>query len=168
MAILVKVQATALNPVDAKMVDLHGPSLDGCVGGYDFAGYIVAIGSKAQTQEPPHDTPLQVGSRVAGIVLGGNPLRPRVGAFCEYVLADPKFVLIIPDVISFEEGASLGLPVATAGMALYQSLGLKLPAENGSPPDTRAETEEQINDEWALVLGGSSATGTMAIQMLKL
>lgn len=162
-SILVKVMAVAINPVDAKLVDIHGPSLNDCVGGYDFSGYIIAIGSEVVQQH------FRIRDRVAGIVLGNNPLRPDVGAFCEYVLADPRFLLKQRDTMSFEEGATLGVAVATAGIALYQSLELKISLDRRFL--TSKESSEEFHptqQEWVLVIGGSTASGTMAIQMLKL
>jgi NADPH:quinone reductase-like Zn-dependent oxidoreductase len=166
--ILVQVRAVALQPVDAKMPELHGSSLDGCVGGYDFAGVVIAIGAEVQRQQEQSGRStsalLRLQDRVAGMVFGGNPQQPEVGAFCEIVLADPRFVLRIPDNMSFEQGASLGTAVATTGMALYQSLGLQMPPL----PGAGAARADRSSDEWVLVLGGSSSCGTMAIQMLKL
>lgn len=158
--ILIEVRAVAVNPVDAKMVDLHGSSLNDCVGGYDLAGYVFEIGSEVDTAR----NGLINRCRVAGLVFGGNPLQPSVGAYCQYVLADPRFVLRIPDKMSFEQVASLGIAVATTGMALYQSLGLRMPSETPREKTTTSLSK----DEWVLVLGGSSAVGTMAIRMLKL
>ncbi|KAF7958699.1 hypothetical protein EAE96_002233 [Botrytis aclada] len=157
--VLIKVYAVAINPVDTKMIDLHGPSLYNCIKDYDFARSVFSIGSEVDTQK--HG--LKLGCRVAGVVLGGNPLRPDVGAFCQYVLADPRFLLRIPDVMSFEKAASLGVAVATVGMALYQSLGIEMPSVPVN--ETAMKT---LPKEWALVLGGSTAYGIMAIQMLKL
>lgn len=63
---------------------------------------------------------------------------------------------MIPAQISFEEAATLGIGITTVGQALYQGLGFPLPTEPATdhPP--------------VLIYGGSTATGTLAIQYAKL
>jgi NADPH:quinone reductase-like Zn-dependent oxidoreductase len=63
----------------------------------------------------------------------------------------------LPDGMSFEEGASIGSGIGTIGLALFRSLEVP-----GYPE------EPAITPKYVLVYGGSSATGTMAIQLLKL
>ena len=148
--VLVKSAAVAINPADAKMLDYS--AAPGAVLGYDFAGTIVALGTDA----PAH---LAVGDRVAGLVHGMDALRPDVGAFAEYVGATGHFLLKIPKVMSFEDAATLSTGLATAGMALFREfklLGtLEQPTQKARPP-------------FVLVCGGSTATRTRALQMLKL
>lgn len=62
----------------------------------------------------------------------------------------------IPESMTAEEAATLGVGVSTVGQGLYQSLGLPLPT---SP------SKKQIP---LLIYGGSTATGTLAIQYAKL
>lgn len=62
----------------------------------------------------------------------------------------------IPDRLSFEEAATLGVGITTVGQGLYQSLGLPLPSK---------PAEEKF---LILIYGGSTATGTLAIQFAKL
>ncbi len=164
-SILIKVQAIAINPSDAKMVDIHGSLMSSCFTGYDLSGCIIAVGAEANSTKK-QALSLRVGDRVAGLVFGYNSPHPNVGAFCEYVIADPRFVVKLPNSMSFEEGASLGVATATAGMALYQSLGLEMPTE--TVQQSRASESQDTRKEWVLVLGGSTACGTMAIQLLKL
>ncbi|OJJ70826.1 hypothetical protein ASPBRDRAFT_178553 [Aspergillus brasiliensis CBS 101740] len=153
---LVKTAAVAINPVDAKMLD-YSP-VPGATHGYDFAGTIVALGSNT----PSH---LKIGDRVAGFVHGMNPVLPDVGAFSEYVAASADLILKLPDTMSFEEGASLGLGLFTAGLGLFQHLQIPLsfprePNPEGNTPSSKAD--------FVLVAGGSTATGTRALQLLKL
>jgi len=84
-------------------------------------------------------------------------LTPRVGAFAEYVGASALVTMKIPDDISFEGAASLGSGIGTIGLALFHSLQLP-----GYP------TEPASSPKDVLVYGGSSATGTLAIQLIKL
>jgi NADPH:quinone reductase-like Zn-dependent oxidoreductase len=165
--ILVKCVCVGLNPVDTKMVGRL--VVPGAVVGTDFAGHVVAIGNNAQYPG------IKIGDRVAGVVQTSNPLQPDIGAFTEYVgatgyessprtssfdkgLKSRRFVTMkLPDGMSFEEGASIGSGIGTIGLALFRSLEVP-----GYPE------EPAITPKYVLVYGGSSATGTMAIQLLKL
>lgn len=159
---IVKTAAVAINPADAKMLD-YSPS-PGAIHGYDFAGVVVAIGEDALASGK-----LSVGDRVAGLVHGMNKLRPDVGAFAEYVGAYADLLLKIPGKMSFEEAASLGTGIATASLSLFSEM--RVPASLGqlrgdkSNDQTEAQRKER---ELVLVAGGSTATGTRALQLLKL
>ncbi|PSR83726.1 hypothetical protein BD289DRAFT_435485 [Coniella lustricola] len=111
------------------------------------------------------DTPrhIKVGDRVAGFVHGMNKSHPDIGAFAEYVVAPADLLLRIPPAMRFEDAASIGLGLYTAGLGLYQELGLAFPE-----PDPRCPSASS-NDEapFVLVAGGSTATGTRALQLLK-
>jgi NADPH:quinone reductase-like Zn-dependent oxidoreductase len=146
--LLVKTVAVALNPVDVK---LTGPmATEGAVAGGDCAGIIVAIGSGVQTGR------FKIGDRVCAPIASLNPSSPRVGAFAEYTTTIADCTLKIPDDITFEAAASLGISIATVGYALFRSLNVP-----GHPDQPAAEAT------YVLVCGGSTATGTMAIQMIR-
>lgn len=148
--ILVRNIAVALNPIDAKFVGkLATP---GAIAGMDFAGEVVAIGPKVSTAAP-----IQVGDRVCGAVPGMHALSPNVGAFAEFVGAVDITTMKIPSYMSFEAAASLGSGIGTIGMALFQSLNV--------PGTPKRPAEKSVH---VLVYGGSTATGTLAIQLLKL
>ncbi|OKL59563.1 hypothetical protein UA08_05016 [Talaromyces atroroseus] len=154
---MVKTAAVAINPVDAKMLD-YSP-VPGAIHGYDFAGTIVALGDGTPAY-------LKVGDRVAGTVHGMNPSLPDVGAFAEYVAAPGDLLLQIPDWMSFEEASSIGLSLFTAGLGLFQEL--KVPSSTTEPYAPRPDDEYDFGPEFVLVAGGATATGTRAIQLLKL
>ncbi|RFU78913.1 fad binding domain [Trichoderma arundinaceum] len=145
--VLVKVACVAVNPIDGKSAELS-PTL-GATAGCDFAGEVIKIGSRTTKS-------FEIGDRVCGCVFGNNPERHDNGAFAEFVAVPADLVLKIPDEMSFQIAATFGVGVATVGMALYHSL--KLP----SPPSGGDELR------YLLVYGGSTATGTIAIQMAKL
>lgn len=63
----------------------------------------------------------------------------------------------IPDHLSFEAASTFGMGISTSAQALYQSLKLPLPTID--PIST---------NHTVLVYGGSSATGSIAIQLAKL
>ncbi|KAK3373154.1 chaperonin 10-like protein [Lasiosphaeria ovina] len=166
---IVRTAAVAINPADAKMLDYS--ATPGAIHGDDFAGTVVALGVDVLKSGR-----LQVGDRVAGMVHGMNKLRPDVGAFAQYVGATADLLLKIPDNMSFEDAATLGLGVTTATMALW--LELRVPATLEQLAEARGLAEEgqgtglpalsQRSGCFVLVAGGSTATGTRAIQLLKL
>ena len=149
--LLIKTVAVALNPTDYKSVD--GRTVEGALVGCDYSGTVEKLG-------PGITKDWKVGDRIAGFAHTVNALDPRDGAFAEYVLAKADIQIRIPDSLSFEEAATLGAGIVTVGQALYQALKLPLPpyrnpAAQGNPP--------QI-----LIYGGSTATGSLAIQFAKL
>ncbi|KAI3054057.1 hypothetical protein CBS147352_4005 [Aspergillus niger] len=148
--ILVKNAFVALNPIDTKMVDKLASA--GAIAGMDFAGEVIRIGSNVQTAAP-----INPGDRICGAVPGMHSLTPAVGAFAQYVGATDLTVLKVPDHMSLEEAATLGSGVGTIGLALFKSLNV--PGWPGLPADKPVDV---------LVYGGSTATGTLAIQFLKL
>ena len=159
--ILVKVAAVAINPTD--WTTLEAPGANGTLAGCDWAGTILAVGSHVTKD-------LRVGERVCGVAHGGTPFlyipcasaytpaandaRPETGAFAEIIISKGDLAMRIPAHVSFEEAATAGVAVATVGLGLYKHLGLPLP---GSGPGFDV-----------LVYGGSTATGTIAIQFAKL
>ena len=150
--VLVKVKAVAVNPVDSKMVGSYVAA--GAVLGCDFAG-VVESGAETKGGDA---VDVHVGNRVCSFVMGMNPRKPSIGAFAEYTSARQDFLIKLPPGMSYEEGACLGTSFMTAGMALFHSLGL-----DGRPLEPRSGQNCPV-----LVYGGSSATGTAAIQLLKL
>ncbi|KAK4500049.1 hypothetical protein PRZ48_008235 [Zasmidium cellare] len=155
--VIVKTAALAINPADAKMLDYS--AVPGAIHGYDYAGTIVALGSEVAAEGR-----LSVGDRVAGLVHGMNKLKPEIGAFAEYVSGCADLMLKLPDGMSFEEGASLGTGVATAALGLFKELKVTPSLE----PLADGKVSAQEESEFVLVSGGSTATGTRAIQLLKL
>ncbi|KAF7719429.1 Zinc-type alcohol dehydrogenase [Penicillium ucsense] len=148
--IIVKNHVVALNPIDTKMVGkLATP---GAIAGMDFAGEVISIGSNVQTA-----TPIKPGGRVCGAVPGMHALTPAVGGFAQYVGAADLTTLKIPEHMSLEEAVTLGSGIGTIGLALFKSLDVP-----GSPKSPAATPMD------VLVYGGSTATGTLAIQLLKL
>ncbi|KAL2833069.1 hypothetical protein BJY01DRAFT_239629 [Aspergillus pseudoustus] len=150
--ILVKNEAVALNPIDTKLVGKL--CTEGAVAGMDFAGTVIALGNKVRSAAQ-----IRLGDRVCGAVQGMHSLTPDVGAFAQYVGASDVVTLKLPDYLSMEQGASLGTGIGTVGLALFRSL--KVP---GTPIAPVPSASAKI----VLVYGGSTATGTLAIQILKL
>ncbi|KAH9909067.1 GroES-like protein [Xylariomycetidae sp. FL2044] len=148
-SVLIRTKAVSVNPVDTKMV---GPYVTvGAVAGFDFSGVVEQLGPTASK------TNIDVGDRVCTVTMGMNPLDPTVGAFAQYTAAVEWSLMKIPPTLSFEEGASLGISFMTTGQALFRSLALP-----GHPLEPSAQPIP------VFVFGGSSATGTAAIQLIRL
>ncbi|KAF7908363.1 uncharacterized protein EAF01_004118 [Botrytis porri] len=143
----VKVAAVALNPTDWKTLDEIGRA--GSRVGCDFSGTVVKIGSEVKSD-------VKEGDRIWGFVHGCNHLNPEDGAFAEYIVAKDGIFGKVPDFMSMEDAATLGVAVGTNGQAIYQTLKLPLPTQP-------AETPLPL-----LIYGGSTATGTIGIQLAKL
>jgi NADPH:quinone reductase-like Zn-dependent oxidoreductase len=144
--LLIKTVAVALNPTDWKHIaNEPGPVIVGC----DFSGIVSEVGSDLTST-------FKKGDKVWGAVHGSNPLVPESGAFGEYLFAKGTFVNLVPEGMSFEETATLGVGVVTVGQGLYQAMGLPF-------PDAPLEKKKPI-----LIYGGSSATGALGIQFAKL
>jgi NADPH:quinone reductase-like Zn-dependent oxidoreductase len=147
--LLVKTVAVALNPTDWKHA-AFGLTSEGGLLGCDFAGIVEEVGS-AVTKA------WKKGDRIAGVAHGGNYVQPEDGAFAEYVVAKGDLQLKINGGVSFEAAATVPLGATTVGQGLYQK-GLKL----------NLPTDPITDKEYVLVYGGSTATGTLAIQYAKL
>ncbi|KAF5867476.1 putative zinc-binding oxidoreductase protein [Botrytis fragariae] len=154
--IFVKTIAVAINPTDWQTVDekssprTKGPTLLGC----DFAGIVVEVGKGVEKE-------WKKGDRIAGMAHGGNDLEPEDGTFATYIVVKGDVAFHIPDNVSFEEAASLGVGVTTVALGFYKYLSLTLLKFPLSMPNRQRELP-------ILIYGGSSATGTLAIQFAKL
>jgi NADPH:quinone reductase-like Zn-dependent oxidoreductase len=79
------------------------------------------------------------------------------GAFAEYAMIRDGHVAKIPKDMTFEETSTLGVGLSTVGQTLYMTLKLPLPGQKPLEKET-----------FILIYGGSSATGTLAIQCANL
>ncbi|KAJ7628925.1 chaperonin 10-like protein [Roridomyces roridus] len=145
--VLVKVVSVAQNPTDWKTLLLH--TRPGNILGCDFAGTVVALGPEVPSGLRKLD------EMVAGCVHGG--ISPN-GAFAEYVAVDAALLIPIPNTMSFEHAAQLGVACFTTCQALYQTLHLPAPL---------APSSEQPGEP-ILIWSGTSATGQYAVQFAKL
>ncbi|KAH8669586.1 chaperonin 10-like protein [Tricladium varicosporioides] len=148
--ILVRIVAVALNPSDWKLLDMS--FTPGAIAGGDFSGIVVKVGQAIRKQ-------ICVGDRVCGNVFGSNPSCPGNGAFSQYISVPGDLCMKIPESMSFQDAASLGMGVITVGLSLKslgacQSLDGELPSTSKTKP-------------YALVYGASTATGTLAIQLFR-
>ncbi|KAL6702426.1 hypothetical protein ACN47E_001867 [Coniothyrium glycines] len=154
--VLVKVAAVALNPYDYKL-PLYFPS-PGTTGGSDFVGTIVGFGAHAASDRPD----LSLGDVISGCVYGWHPDTPENGSFAQYVRADARLVFRVGS-YTLEDAATFNAAFATLCLALWHPDFLDLAL---SPTEPRREASSQPS--YVFVYGGSTATGTMALQLLKL
>jgi NADPH:quinone reductase len=134
--VLVRVKAAGVNPVDTYIrsgVYAAKPKLP-YIPGFDGAGVVEAVGDGVMHLRP--------GQRVytAGVLPGFN------GTYSELVISDAARTYALPDRVSFEQGAGINTPYATAARALLQR-GQAKPGE------------------WLFVHGASGGVGTAAIQL---
>jgi NADPH:quinone reductase len=133
--IVVSVHAAGVNPVEAYIRSgTHAikPALP-YTPGFDGAGVVARVGSQVTTPS--------AGDRV---YISG----PRTGTYAEECLCGPGSVHPLPDRISFEEGAALGIPYLTAYRALFQ-------LARGRPGES------------VLIHGASGGTGNAAVQLAR-
>jgi NADPH2:quinone reductase len=132
--VLVRVKAIGINPVETYIrAGRYGPKEFPYTPGNDGAGVIEQVGAD-----------LRQWSRGDRVYIAGS----LTGSYAELALCDAKKVHRLPETVSFEEGAALGVPAATAWRALFQRGGAQ-----------RGET--------LLVHGASGGVGTMAVQMAR-
>ncbi|KAF2761847.1 alcohol dehydrogenase GroES-like domain-containing protein [Pseudovirgaria hyperparasitica] len=150
--VLVRVAAVALNPTDFKSPESNPKP--GAIIGCDFTGTVVSTGSSTEG--------LQVGQRVCGFVHGSNPGNPDIGSFAEFLVADSRLLIKVPDTWSDKEAAALGgVGWGTVALAIEKSLQLA-----GRPSNAEMNLRADGKRPVVLVSGGATATGTMACQLL--
>jgi NADPH:quinone reductase len=137
--VLVRVKAAGVNPVDTYMRSgsyARKPALP-YVPGVDGAGVVEAVG--------PEVGGIRAGQRVyvSGPVSGGLN-----GTYAELVVCAEASVHPLPERITFQQGAGVNTPYATALRALMQR-GQARPGE------------------WVLVHGASGGVGTAAVQIAR-
>jgi NADPH:quinone reductase len=132
--VLIRVRAAGVNPVDTYIrsgMYARKPSLP-YIPGADVAGVVDAVGEGV--------TRFAAGARVYAHAVPGTYAELAV---CDEWQANP-----LPDRISFQQGAALGVPYATAWRALFLRAGARA-------------------GETVLVHGGSGGVGTGAIQIAR-
>ncbi|MBI1872705.1 MAG: NADPH:quinone reductase [Acidobacteria bacterium] len=133
--VLVRVHAAGVNPVDTYIragTYARKPQLP-YTPGSDGAGVVSAVGAAA--------TSVRRGDRVYLTGTSGG-----TGTYAELAIADARQVHLLPDHLSFGQGAAVGVPYGTAYRALFQ----------------RAHA---VPGETVLVHGASGGVGTAAIQI---
>ncbi|KDE58296.1 zinc-binding dehydrogenase [Halostagnicola sp. A56] len=133
--VLVEIGAAGINPVDTYFREgSYAPAELPWIPGSDFAGTVEAVGDEVTAFEP--------GDRVFGTGLG----KDIPGTCAEYVASPTDRIATLPDGVSIETGAALGVPAVTAWRSLIDHAELE-PAER------------------CLVHGGSGGVGHAAVQI---
>lgn len=124
--ILIRIEAIGVNPVDTYIRSGAYPRLPSLpyTPGSDAAGTIVATGERVYIS------------------------RSLTGSYAEFCLAEPSHVHSLPLNVSFQQGAALGVPYATAYHALFHK-GL-------------VQSGQRV-----LVRGASGSVGIAAVQLAK-
>ena len=133
--VLMQVRAAGVNPVDAYIrtgTYASKPNLP-YTPGSDAAGVIIAVGSDVKG--------FHTGDRVYGV-------GAKTGSYAEKALFDESSVHPLPEHVTFEQGAAIGVPYGTA----YRGLLLRAEAK---PAET------------VLVHGASGGVGTAAVQLAR-
>lgn len=131
--ILVRAKAIGVNPFDTYIRSgNYGPNFKvPYTPGADAAGIVVQVGESVDAFKP--------GDRV---YVAGN----ISGAYAEYILCEQAHLHPLPDNLSFSQGASIGVPYATA----YYALIMRARAQAG---------------ETVLVHGATGGVGIAAVQL---
>eukprot|EP00927_Polykrikos_kofoidii_P070246 TRINITY_DN662_c0_g1_i4.p1 TRINITY_DN662_c0_g1~~TRINITY_DN662_c0_g1_i4.p1 ORF type:complete len:366 (-),score=63.05 TRINITY_DN662_c0_g1_i4:131-1228(-) len=142
--VLVKVEASNLNPVDSKIVEMAGlfwsyPR----VLGTDVTGVVVAVGSGCQR--------LKIGDEVWGEATSGNPLNYG-RTYAEYAAVPESVLGLRPKSLSVFEAGAMPMVALTGYEALTWAAGGE---------------RFKGDDVTVLVLGGSGGTGHLGIQLAK-
>lgn len=133
--VLVGIAAAGINPVDVYMLSgtyAHKPALP-YTPGADGAGVVNAIGAGV--------TGVAVGERV---YVAGS----LTGTYAQQALCRPSAVHRLPERVTFQQGAAIGVPYGTAFRALFQK-ARALPGES------------------VLVFGASGGVGLAALQLAR-
>lgn len=150
--IAVKVNATAINPVDWKIRDYRVfISNFPAVLGSDAAGEVVAVGSSVTSHN--------VGERVFFQGIIGNY---DSSTFQQYVKIPASLAAKTPKKVSDEQAATFWVAGMAVATGLYHNSGLSLAA----PWDK--DGDKVGKGKTAIILGGSSSVGQYAIQFAKL
>jgi len=144
--LLVKVLATAINPVDWKMAEYgylvnHFP----LVLGTDLCGRVEALGNQVQN------------FKVGDVVYLNNRVGiDNYGTFADYCVVEDYAAIIKPDEWTPEQACSIPVAASTSFLALFHNAGLNLSLHDA--PENRNKS--------ILVWGGASSVGMTAVQLL--
>lgn len=139
--LLIKVLASAINPVDIKMRESYKNNGEFRVFGFDAVGEVISKGSQV--------TDFQVGDKVfyAGAQM-------RQGSNAEYQLVDERLVALAPQTLRDEEIAAMPLTSITASEILGDAMGYQI--------DSNSAQGHTI-----FIVNGAGGVGSTLIQLAK-
>ncbi|KAH7303855.1 chaperonin 10-like protein [Stachybotrys elegans] len=147
--VMIRTVAVGLNPIDWKSVDYNFclPELP-WITGREMSGVVESVGKSVTTW--------QAGDKVWTSTYYRDR---RAGCFQEFVVVPGHTVNRMPEELSFEQAACLGVAALTASMTLWRWLGVPM----ASAGDEAISQNE--NSAWLLIWGGSTVTGQFATQL---
>lgn len=138
-AVLVKVHAASINPLDVKLVAGEFKSIlpyrTPFILGHDLAGVVERVGSAVKRFKP-------------GDAVFGRPRDGRIGTFAEFIAVNEADLALKPTNLTMEEAASIPLVGLTAWQVLIERAQIKA-------------------GQKVLIHAGSGGFGTIAIQLAK-
>lgn len=146
--ILVRNRAVGINPIDWKGKKYgfgiyHFPWING----RESSGDIVQRGQLV-------DDTYSIGDKV--VVSSTSYRDNRTSTFQQYTAIDSRLVWKLPSSLAYEDGATIGVGLVTAGVILYRSFGFDLVPE--TPPIRQS----------ILIWGGATVVGIFVTQLAKL
>ncbi|KAK0117281.1 hypothetical protein ONS96_013114 [Cadophora gregata f. sp. sojae] len=163
--VAIKIEATAINPVDWKMrdYDLFLPGYPAILGS-DASGTIISLGSAVTDFSP--------GDRVFFQGIIGTP---QSSTFQQYCSMPSSLISLIPSsknpsnpsaststFISFEAAAGISLATMAVVTAFYHTIGY------GMSPPWSTGGDQVGKGKAVVILGGASSVGQYAVQLAKL
>ncbi|KAJ1559750.1 hypothetical protein HK096_011218, partial [Nowakowskiella sp. JEL0078] len=144
--VIVQVKAASLNPIDWKIAKYgffvtEWPAVFGVSG----TGVISSFGSKVSNRK--------IGECV---LFNSNITKSRSTSFQQYAATPNQFAFTIPDLLSFDDAATLSVPGIMSVIALFRELGIAAPWE--------ADAVIKNKGKSILIWGAASSTGYYVIQ----
>lgn len=132
----VQLHTSGVNPSDVKSRAGRPPAFDRIIPHSDGAGVIDAVG--------PGVDPGRVGERVW---IWNGQWQRAMGTCAQYIALPAEQAVLLPEHVSFEAGACLGIPALTAWQAI--------------------EHAGDISGKTVLIVGAANAVGAYCVQMAK-
>lgn len=144
--VLVQNRAIGLNPIDwkSKKYDFAIHKFP-WINGRESSGEVIKVGAKVPKQ-------VTVGTKV--IITSTSYRDLRTSTFQNLTVCDYRLVWKLPEFLTFEQGATLGVGLTTAAMILYDSFEI--------PYEFKFQGNEAI-----IIWGASSVVGQYLIQLAK-
>lgn len=134
--VLVRLHTSGVNPSDVKSRAGRPLAFERIIPHSDGAGVIEAVGAGVD--------PGRIGQRVW---TWNGQWQRAMGTCAEFIALPAEQAVLLPDAISFEAGACLGIPALTAWQAVEQA--------------------GEISGKTVLVIGAANAVGAYCVQMAK-
>jgi NADPH:quinone reductase-like Zn-dependent oxidoreductase len=135
--ILVRVTAVGLNPTDWKHLEFT--PVFGLRSGCDYAGVVEDVG-------PNVTKVFKKGDRITGVTHGSNMSNPADGAFAEFIAVKGDLQIKIPDNVSDEQAATLGVGISTV---VSLSRTANIPWAEHEDADHHASGSRAVPGSWA-------------------